>query len=147
MEQCYYVVSRILHFFFWTDKYTPAFIILVLWRVNLSNSNSYIIVIVIFKTNSNSNNNKYFFSKNKSNSNNNKILEKTYKTCVFNEYFIHLMYIFVHYWYKNLRLGLDPNPKPKHKSFLGLTNSEFNSKNFGVEMASFFNYWTILGPN
>jgi hypothetical protein len=50
MEKCYYVVSRILHFLFCTDKYTPAFIMLVLRRVNLSNSNSNIIVIVIFKT-------------------------------------------------------------------------------------------------
>ena len=48
MEKCYYVVSRILHFLFWTDKYTPALIMLVLRRVNLSNSN--IIVIVVFKT-------------------------------------------------------------------------------------------------
>jgi len=49
MQKCYYVVSRILHFLFWTDKYTPAFIMLVLRRVNLINSNSNIIVIVIFK--------------------------------------------------------------------------------------------------
>ena len=31
-------------------------------------------------------------------------------------------------------LGLDQNPSPKPKFFLGLTNLEFNSKNSGVEI-------------
>ncbi len=71
MEKCYYVASRILHFFFWTDKYTPAFIMLVLRRVNLI-----VIVIVIFKAGLIVIVIKIiFFSKNNSNSNNNKILE------------------------------------------------------------------------
>ena len=75
MEQCYYSVSRSLHFLFWTDKYTPAFIMLVLRRVNLINSNSNIIVIVIFKTELTVIVIIIYFFLNNINSNNNKILE------------------------------------------------------------------------